>query len=170
MDTYSFSSAVERSISDKSWFVIVIPADVAQAWFDAGQGRVSGAIAGQPFRGPIRSRCDGRFYLVVNKAIRQTAGLAVGDTVQVTLEVGAGESETPLPADLAAVLNGNPVAGAAFARMAPSHRREFVAWLDETKNPDTRQRRLARVLEMLAAWKSPATAARGDTRGQGGRR
>ena len=169
MATYSFSTALERSPTDSSWLVITVPPDVSQALAAGGQARVSGTIGGQPFRGALRPYGDGRHYLVVNKAIRHAAGVTEGDAVQVALEMDAEEEELAVPPDLAAVLNGNPGAAAAFTRLAPSHRREFVAWLDEIKNPDTRQRRLGRVMEMLTTWNSPKSVVKGNIRSRGGR-
>ena len=38
----------------------------------------------------------------------------------------------------------------AFASLAPSHRKEYVAWIEEAKRSETRQRRIARAVDMIA--------------------
>ena len=58
-----------------------------------------------------------------------------------------------VPADLAAALAKNKRAAATFAAFAPSHRREYVAWIVEAKRAGTRARRLATAIEWLAAGK-----------------
>lgn len=58
-----------------------------------------------------------------------------------------------VPADLAAALKMNRRAGAAFAKMPPSHKREYIEWLTEAKRPETRQRRLRQATTWLAEGK-----------------
>lgn len=156
-----FSAVLERPAVTGAWTFLTVPFDVLEVFGARGQVRVCGTINGQAFRSTLRPHGDGRHYLVVNRAMRQAAGVTVGDTVQVTMELDTAERPVDVPPDLAAVLNGNPTAAAAFARMAPSHQREFVAWLEETQNPDTRRRRLSRTVEMLAGRKGPKSSTNG---------
>jgi len=55
-----------------------------------------------------------------------------------------------IPADLAAALNKNARARAAFDAFSPSHKREYIDWISEAKSDDTRQRRLETALEWIA--------------------
>lgn len=59
-----------------------------------------------------------------------------------------------VPEDLAAALAANPAAAAAFARFPPSHRREYIEWLVDSRRPETRQRRLVQALAWIAEGKS----------------
>ena len=78
-----------------------------------------------------------------------------GDTVEVILERDTEARTVEVPADLLAALDGDPAARAAFDRLPPSHRREYAEWVDGAKRPETRLRRIARSLEMLAAGTTP---------------
>lgn len=60
----------------------------------------------------------------------------------------------PIPADLAAALEGNAKARAAFEGFSPSHRREYIEWIVEAKRAETRRRRLAEAVGMLAEGKT----------------
>lgn len=62
-----------------------------------------------------------------------------------------GAAAAEAPADLAGALAGEAKAGALWATMAPSHRREYVGWIEEAKRPETRARRVAQAVEMMAA-------------------
>lgn len=62
--------------------------------------------------------------------------------------------EAKAPADLAAALKRSAAARATWEKFSPSHRREYVEWLEEAKRPETRARRLATTLEQLAEGKS----------------
>ena len=58
-----------------------------------------------------------------------------------------------VPPDLEKALAGNARARAAFERFSPSHRREYVEWIEEAKRAETRARRVATALEWLAEGK-----------------
>ena len=51
-------------------------------------------------------------------------------------------------------LRKNAKAHAAFDAFAPSHKREYVDWIDSAKTDETRQRRLATAVEWIASGKS----------------
>ncbi len=55
----------------------------------------------------------------------------------------------PVPDDLLAALEQHPEAAARFDRLAISHQREYVRWIEEAKREATRQRRIAKTIEML---------------------
>ncbi len=59
-----------------------------------------------------------------------------------------------VPKDLRAALATNPEALAAFQAQSPSHRREYVEWIEEAKKAPTRERRLAKTLAQLAQGKA----------------
>jgi hypothetical protein len=56
----------------------------------------------------------------------------------------------PLPTDLKKALAGHRAARAAWARQAPSHRREYILSIVQAKQPETRRRRIRKALERLA--------------------
>ncbi len=58
------------------------------------------------------------------------------------------------PPDLAAALRKNAKARATWARITPGQQREYVEWLVEAKREETRARRLAEALRLLAAGKT----------------
>ena len=53
------------------------------------------------------------------------------------------------PPDLAAAFT--PAAQAAYEKLPPSHRREYVQWIEEAKKPETRARRVAETVSRLEA-------------------
>ena len=55
------------------------------------------------------------------------------------------------PGDLAAALDSDPTALAAYRKLPPSHRREYLEWVDEAKRPETRRRRIEKTVRMLQA-------------------
>lgn len=56
-----------------------------------------------------------------------------------------------LPAYIARALKENSKAWAFFRALAPTYRRQFVAWIHTAKQPETRQRRMRESIRLLAA-------------------
>jgi uncharacterized protein YdeI (YjbR/CyaY-like superfamily) len=61
----------------------------------------------------------------------------------------APKAEPSVPDDLRAALNAAPAALAVFDAFAPSHRREYIAWVTEAKREETRIRRITQTIEWL---------------------
>jgi uncharacterized protein YdeI (YjbR/CyaY-like superfamily) len=59
-----------------------------------------------------------------------------------------------IPDDLAAALNANRGARETFDQFPPSHKREYIDWINEAKTEATRARRLAQAVEWMAEGKS----------------
>lgn len=55
-----------------------------------------------------------------------------------------------VPDELSDGLRKNKAAAATWKDLAPSHKREYVSWITEAKRPDTRTRRIAQAIELLA--------------------
>lgn len=62
-------------------------------------------------------------------------------------------TEVDVPADLQAALNKNKTALQVFEAFAPSHRREYVNWIEEAKREATREKRIATTIEQLVEGK-----------------
>jgi len=58
------------------------------------------------------------------------------------------------PKDLAAALRSSARAAAAFKALSPSHRREYIEWIEDARRPATRERRLAQAVAWIAEGKS----------------
>jgi uncharacterized protein YdeI (YjbR/CyaY-like superfamily) len=56
---------------------------------------------------------------------------------------------TAMPAELSAALRAAPRAQAAFAKLPPSHQRQWQAYVQQAKQAETRERRAAKAVEML---------------------
>jgi len=56
-----------------------------------------------------------------------------------------------LPSAMEAALKANPKAWRNFQQLAPSYRRDFIGWINSAKRRETRERRLAEAMALLAA-------------------
>lgn len=62
-------------------------------------------------------------------------------------------AEIPMPEDLAQALSADPAAQVVFEGFAPSHRRDYLEWITQAKQPATRERRIAQTVEWVAQGK-----------------
>jgi len=58
------------------------------------------------------------------------------------------------PKELTSALLKNKTAKATFDKFSPSHRNEYIAWIEEAKTAPTREKRLATTVEWLSEGKS----------------
>jgi hypothetical protein len=94
-------------------------------------------------------RMRGEFLVGLNREVRESAGVSAGDTVEVAIELDTAPREVEVPEALASALASDATAKAAFDGMAFTHRKEFARWIAEAKREETRERRVARALQML---------------------
>lgn len=90
----------------------------------------------------------GKFMIGVSAENRQAAGVQGGEEADVTLKLDLEPRTVELPKDLKDALTK---AGAlkAFESSAPSMRKEYVRQVQEAKAQETRERRIAKIVEKL---------------------
>jgi uncharacterized protein YdeI (YjbR/CyaY-like superfamily) len=66
----------------------------------------------------------------------------------------AKKQDIQLPQDLRQALAKNARARSTFEAFSPSHKREYVEWIEEAKRPETRARRLTTAVDWMAEGKS----------------
>ncbi len=115
---------------------------------------VAGTINGRPFR-TTSFRMGDFTGIAFRKEVQVAAGVAPGDEVELEISRDSAPRTVDPPAALAAALAGDPVARAAYDRLSFTHRREFTEWIAGAKQEATRERRLARSLELLREGKPP---------------
>jgi len=119
-----------------------VPFDPVEV-FERARAPVRVSIDNHPaFRTNLASY-GGRGWIGLRNAQLTEMGLQVGDDVTVTVELDDSPRDLRIPPELENALAENPPAGAAFAALSPSHRREYAKWVDEAKRADTRVRRAA---------------------------
>src|SRR5213595_1124556 len=121
---------------------------VAEVGEGAKRFPVVATVNGYAWRTTV-TRMHGEFLLGLNAAVREAAGVQAGDTVDVLIELDPAPRAVEVPEGLAGALAADPDAKAAFERLAFTHRKEYARWIEEAKREETRDRRVARALEML---------------------
>lgn len=130
--------------------VVLDDAQVAAVGEGAKRFAVRATVNGYEWRTSV-TRMRGEYLLGLNREVREGAGVAAGDTVQVVIELDQAPREVAVPAALADALERDPEAKAAFDGLAFTHRKEYARWIEEAKREETRERRVVQALEMIRA-------------------
>jgi len=141
-----FTASVEQS--GKTATGIEVPAGVVEALGGGGRPKVVATVNGYTYRNSV-SPMGGRHMLSVSADVREKAGVAAGDTVEVTLELDTAPRELEVPADFAAALDAEPEARRFFDGLSYSNRQWHVLQVEGAKTDETRQRRIAKSLALL---------------------
>jgi len=148
-DKQTFETVLEKHSSMEATG-ITIPFDVEKE-FGAKRVPVVATVNGVEYRGSI-VRMSGKYMLGIPKAFRDAAGIAAGDNIVVTVAVDKSERTVEVPSNLAKAISDAGLQDA-WDRLSYTHRKEHARAVTEAKQPETRARRIAKAIEMIAAKK-----------------
>lgn len=125
---------------------VTLPFDSKAEWGKV-RAPVRGTIDGHPFTTTV-AHYGGVDYLGFRREVREAAGVEVGDTVAIEVELDTRKRVVTVPEDLAAALGQGRVRKF-FESLSYSHQKEYVDWVEEAKREQTRKTRIGRTVEML---------------------
>jgi bacteriocin resistance YdeI/OmpD-like protein/uncharacterized protein DUF1905 len=140
----------EILLSGKTASGIVVPADVLAALAAGKKPAVKVTINGYTYRSSVAT-VGGKPMIGVSADVRSAAGVSAGQVVDVDLELDTEKRVVALPRELADLLAADPAARAAYDKLSYSNQRRIVEPIDQTKSPETRQRRIDKAMETLRA-------------------
>ena len=143
-----FKAVIENAGNGGAY--VKIPFDVNEV-FGKKRVQVNASFDGEPYRGLLVRMGEPWHILIVLKSIREKIGKSFGDEIHVTVEADDAARVIEIPPALAAAFEPEPEALAFFDTLAHSHRREYVRWIEEAKQESTREKRVAKTIEMLKA-------------------
>lgn len=141
-----FRTTVE--LGGKTATGLQVPDEVVEALDGGKRPPVTVTVGAHTYRTTV-APMGGAFWIPLAAEHREAAGVRAGQQVDVRVELDTAPRETPLPDDLAAALDDG--ATAFFEGLAPSHRKEWVRWVEEAKRPETRAARIEKTAEALKA-------------------
>ncbi|MCL1797685.1 MAG: YdeI/OmpD-associated family protein [Eggerthellaceae bacterium] len=141
----TFTAMIEKAPKVDGAYVEV-PFD-PQKVFGVKRVKVKATFDGVAYRGSI-TPMGGRPLIGITKAIRNEIGKQAGDSVEVTIEQDTEERVIELAKDAeTALIDANLLE--AWKKQSYSHQREHMMWINEAKKPETRQRRIVKMIELL---------------------
>lgn len=128
---------------------VVVPQEVCARLGGRARIPVHGTLNGLTFRSSTMPTGDGGHLLGFRQDQRGAAGVEVGDVVTIELARDYQERTVEVPPDLALVLEREPQLRTAFDSLSYTARRERAEAVATARRPETRARRLERLLEEL---------------------
>lgn len=132
---------------------ITLPFD-ARAVFGRARPPVTVEVNGHRFRSTV-AVMGGEAFVPFRRSHRAAAGVADGDAFTVTLTLDAAPRTVEPPADLSAALEAVG-ARERWKKLSVSHQRDHVEAIAAARKPETRARRVARCVTMVA--EAPGTS------------
>jgi hypothetical protein len=123
--------------------VLRLPEAASKKLPSRGQVAVHGTINGAAFQTVLEPDGNSGHWMRVAGALQRSAGIRAGDTATVDIAVTKDWPEPSVPPDLATALDSAPPKiQDLWGEITPMARWEWVRWVNATKNPDTRARRV----------------------------
>jgi len=129
---------------------IEVPSDVLAALGGGKRPAVQVTINGFSYRTTLGSM-NGRTLIPVSAERRALSGTSAGDAIEVELALDTTPREVEVPVDLATALAQAPGATERFGKLSASNRSRLAGSVSQAKAPETRQRRIEKVLAELQA-------------------
>lgn len=144
--TIAFEAETQR-IGDR--LIVALPAEASQELPSRGQVAVEADLNGHTRT--IVLEPDGRkgHWVAVDEALQEALSLTDGTSVTGQLTPTKAWPEPELPDDLDAALTDAPELAETWASLTPMARWEWVRWVQATRNPQTRERRVEVTISKL---------------------
>lgn len=137
-----------------------VPPEVVEGLGGGKRPRVTVTINGHSWSTRI-AIMRGRHLIGLSHANRTAAGAALGDEVEVEVELDTEPVTVVEPEDFVRALDADPDARAAYDRLTVSQKRQHVRAIESAKQPETRVRRVEKA---LAALRDPESGGRAGRR------
>lgn len=137
------------------WIILRLPDDASAQLPSRGMTMVSGTFNGVPFKTLLEP--DGKYgpglkpshWFAPSKKLLGDAKVAVGDTVQVSLEPTKEWIEPEVPEDVKKALASSHKAEDLWNDITPMARWDWIRWVRAVKTAETRQKHLDVMLDKL---------------------
>ena len=130
-----------------------VPAAVVAKLGSSKKPAVRVTIKGYTYRSTVATM-GGRFMLPVSAEVREAAGVAANDKVDVDVELDTAPREVTVPADFSRALTREPAAKRFFEGLNFSNKQRIVIAIELAKTPETRERRIAKSVSSLREGKT----------------
>jgi Domain of unknown function (DUF1905)/Bacteriocin-protection, YdeI or OmpD-Associated len=123
--------------------VVRLPEAASKDLPSRGQVAVQGTINGVEFQTVLEPDGNSGHWMRVDDTLQHAAGIGAGDTAALDIKVTKDWPEPRVPRDLATALAAAPQnIQNLWHEITPMARWEWVRWVNATKNPETRTRRV----------------------------
>lgn len=124
------------------WLIIRLPLEVSAQMPSKGLCMADVTVHDISFKAPLEPDGQGSHWLRLSDNTAKSAGLSIGDDVDVLLEPTKDWPEPDVPTDIANALAKEPSVHALWDNVTPMARWDWIRWIRSTHNDDTRKKRI----------------------------
>ena len=139
--------------SGKTATGIEVPAEVVDSFGAGKRPPVRVTIKGYTYRSTV-AVMGGVYMVGVSADVREKAGVAGGEAVDVDMELDTAPREITVPPDFAAALDREPNAKKFFEGLSYSNKQRHVLSVEQAKTAETRQKRIAKAIDQFKEGKA----------------
>lgn len=126
-----------------STVILQLPAEASTKLPSKGMVMVNGTINGLPIQTALEPDGKGGHWFKIDQAIVKKINAKTGDNVELDIEPTKNWPDPQIPDDLKIALNNNPNANSVWVDTTPIARWDWIRWINSTKNPETRKKRIS---------------------------
>ena len=125
------------------WTILRLPEEASEKLPSRGQVAVQGTVNGHEFQTVLEPDGYSGHWMRIDEKLQQTAGISAGDTATLEIDSTKHWPEPNVPQDLETALAAAPQKiQDLWKDITPMARWEWARWVNATKSPDTRKRRV----------------------------
>ena len=128
---------------------IEVPAKVVDALGAGQRPPIRLTINGYAYRSTVAVMA-GKYMVGVSADVREAAGVAGGDVVDVEVELDSAPREVTVPPELQKAFSRSPAAKRSFELLSYSKKRLYTVPIEKAKTDETRQRHLDKAISELS--------------------
>jgi hypothetical protein len=128
---------------------IEVPAEILAALGGGKRPKVTVTLNGFSYPSTVGSM-GGLSLIPISAEVRERAGVAAGDEVDVDIVPDSAARVVEVPEDLAGALSSEPAAREAFGQLSYTGQRRYVQLVEQAKTAETRQRRIDKAVSELS--------------------
>jgi hypothetical protein len=141
-----------QGMEGSSVAALIAPFSVQEIFGAKARVPVKGTINGYPFRSSLMPMC-GQHRMVVNREIREGAGVQAGDIVSVVMERDNTQRTVAVPPLLKKALTRSKTARERWNSLSFTHKKEMARFIEQARREETQVRRQAKVVDILKTGK-----------------
>lgn len=145
---YEYDTVLQRLEGKIVWTVAYVPFPVREDFGTNGRVNVVATLDGHPFRAVLLPSRNGH-YFAFNQDMKAATGKQLGDSLHVSIVPDHAPRPVEIPEEIVLLLDGNVCARKAFEALPPYIQRDEIRRVTSAKADDTKQKRLAVLLEKL---------------------
>jgi len=131
-----------KAVSINGQLIASLPGDASAALPSRGQVAVTGTIDGQPFRTVVEPDGNRGHWIKLDARLTSLRKIRPGDAIAVELAPTKDWPEPHVPEDLQSALDAATDVAGLWESITPMARWEWVRWVNATRSPTTRARRV----------------------------